>query len=126
MSSQCSNDDDAYDSDEPPELELDLAKLMEHATRALSATCFSARRITRGTGHEIFTLEFLPAPATDLTDEPPVRSTFSCIARFARVKDTAITAKEQSEIATILYLQENTSIPVPQILYHDLDPKNDV
>lgn len=39
---------DFYDSDEPPELELDLGRLMECASEALHARCTAARKLSRG------------------------------------------------------------------------------
>ncbi len=59
-----SSADDDYDSDEPPELELNLGKLMDRATEALKAKCTSAKKLTRGVSHEVFTLQFQAAPET--------------------------------------------------------------
>jgi len=47
---------DSYDSDEPPELELDLGRPMECASEALHTRCTVARTLSRGANHEIFTL----------------------------------------------------------------------
>lgn len=95
---------------------------MDRASKALHATCTNTKRLTRGAWHEIFVLEFQQAEA--VSSEPLARSGYSCIARLARVKEAS--AKRESEIATIRYVKQNTSIPVPEIYYHDLDPKNEV
>lgn len=120
--SSYSSADDEFDSDEPPELNLNLAKLMDRASKTLHATCTSAKRLTRGAWHEIFVLEFQQAEA--VPSGPLARSGYSCIACLARVKE--VPAKGESEIATIRYVKQNTSIPVPEIYYHDLDPENEV
>ncbi|KAK7424017.1 hypothetical protein QQX98_000627 [Neonectria punicea] len=120
--SSYSSADDEYESDEPPELELNLQKLKDRATEVFTTTCTSARRLTRGSWHEIFALQFQEGAA--IPNESLVRSGHSCIARFARVKGQL--AKEESEIATIRYLKQHTSIPVPEIYYQDLDPDNEV
>ncbi|CAM1502466.1 Fc.00g044500.m01.CDS01 [Cosmosporella sp. VM-42] len=120
--SSYSSADDEYDSDEPPELELNIRKLMDLATETFHATCTSASRLTRGSWHEIFALQFQPNDTTP--HESLARSGNSCIARFARVKGNS--AKEESEIATIRYLKQHTSIPVPEIFYQDLDPENEI
>lgn len=119
--SSYSSADEAYDSDEPPELELDLVKLMDRASVAVNVKCIAARKLTRGTSHEIFTLQFeesATAPGS-LT-----KAGFCCIARFTRGNSNS--AKSLSEIATARYLKHSTDIPVPEIYYHDLDPDNDV
>ena len=123
-----SSADDEYDSDEPLELQLDLAKLMDCASAALRAPCTSAKRLTRGSWHEIFILQFEERDPTDLGADAPAASLaqagFSCIARLARVKGDR--GKEESEIATISCLAEHTDLPVPEIYFWDLDPENDV
>ena len=103
-------DCDEYDSDEPPELVIDKQRLMERASNALSASCTLVTKITRGTNHEIFLLDFEPG--------------FECIGRFSRFKEHP--GKAASEIATLRYVKDHTNVPVPGILYHDLDPANDV
>ncbi|KAH7175377.1 kinase-like domain-containing protein [Dactylonectria macrodidyma] len=120
--SSYSSADDEYDSDEPPELQLDIPKLIELATETFQATCTSAKRLTRGSWHEIFVLQFQAGDSIPF--ESVARSGYCCMARFARVK--GISAKEESEIATIRYLKRHTSIPVPEIYYQDLDPENEV
>ncbi|KAH7316853.1 kinase-like domain-containing protein [Stachybotrys elegans] len=116
-----SSAEDEYDSDEPPELHLNLDKLIRRATKILNTPCKRARRLTRGARHEIFVLEF---EETHTLFASLARAGYSCIARFARVKGH--TVKERSETATIRYLKQQTSIPVPEIYYEDLDPDNDV
>jgi hypothetical protein len=119
--SSFSSADDAYDSDEPPALALDLAKLVNRASEVLKIKCTGARKLTRGASHEIFTLQFQESPAAPAS---LVRAGFSCIARFTRGNSN--TAKSVSEIATARYLKRVTQIPVPEIYYHDLDPDNDI
>ena len=126
MSLHSSADDD-YGSDEPPELQLDLAKLMDCASAALRAPCTSAKRLTRGSWHEIFILQFEEPDLIDPGAAPAsslAQAGFSCIARLARVKGDG--GKEESEITTIRYLAEHTDLPVPEIYFCDLDPETDV
>ncbi|KAK4152972.1 hypothetical protein C8A00DRAFT_15758 [Chaetomidium leptoderma] len=119
--SSYSSADEAYDSDEPPELELDLGKLMNRASAILKAKCTAAKKLTRGASHEIFTLQFQKAATAP---ESLAQAGFCCIARFTR--DSSNPAKSLSEIATTRYLKRFTEIPVPEIYYHDLDPDNDI
>ncbi|KPM45205.1 hypothetical protein AK830_g1320 [Neonectria ditissima] len=120
--SSYSSANDEYELDEPPELQLNLRKLKDLATETFHTTCTSAKRLTRGSWHEIFVLNFEEVAA--ISHEFLLRSGNCCIARFARVKGHS--AKEESEIATIQYLKQHTSIPVPEISYHNLDPENEV
>ncbi|KAL8339703.1 hypothetical protein RB601_006011 [Gaeumannomyces tritici] len=123
--SSYSSADDSYESDEPPELELDLARLMDCASKALKVKCTSAKKLTRGVGHEIFALKFRAEDATDATPPSLVHAGFSCIARLSRLGSNT-RAKSASDIATAQYIRRYSSIPVPEIYYHDLDPDNDV
>jgi len=120
--SSCSSSGDSYRSDEPPELDIDLDKLMKRASDALNARCTAATKLTRGGSHEVFTLEFEEAP--DAAPPSLVQAGFSCIARFSRLNDTR--ERSVSEIATARYLKRRTSIPVPEIYYYDLDPDNGI
>lgn len=120
--SSYSSADEEYDSDEPPELELNLCKLMDLAAGIFHTKCTSAKRLTRGSWHEIFALQF--EEDAGISNKKLARSGYSCIARFARVRGAS--AKEESEIATIRYLKQHTSIPVPEIYYQDLNPDNDI
>ncbi|KAK3296478.1 kinase-like domain-containing protein [Chaetomium fimeti] len=119
--SSYSSADEAYDSDEPPELELNLGRLMDHASRALNAKCIGAKKLTRGASHEIFTLQFQEAAEAPAS---LAQAGFYCVARFTRGDSNS--AKSLSEIATARYLKRFTEIPVPEIYYHDLDVDNDV
>ncbi|KAL2671330.1 hypothetical protein Neosp_013912 [[Neocosmospora] mangrovei] len=120
--SSYSGADEEYDFYEPPKLKLNLESLKDVASKVLQAPCISARPMTRGSSHEIFILEF--QESSDTSHRSLVRSGYSCIARFARVRGTS--AKEESEIATIRYVKQHTSIPVPEVYYQDLDPDNDI
>ncbi len=121
--SSYSSADESYDSDEPPELELDLTKLMDYASKALKAKCTTAKKLTRGVSHEVFALQFQPQEVTDTTPPSLIQANFSCIARFNRLNTRV---KSVSEIATARYLKRFSSIPVPEIYYYDLDPDNDI
>ncbi|KAL2133982.1 hypothetical protein VTI74DRAFT_1285 [Chaetomium olivicolor] len=114
--SSYSSADEAYDSDEPPELELDLGKLMDRASAVLKAKCTAAKELTRGASHEIFSLQFQEVARAPRS---LARAGFCCIARFARGNSNS--AKSLSEIATIRYLKRFTEIPVPEIYYYVLD-----
>ena len=119
--SSSSSSEEEYDSDEPPQLELDLQKLMDSATLALKTPCHGVKRLTRGSNHEIFVLSF------DISETAPEslrRAGFSCIARAAR--EAGQTARDESEIVSARYVRRHTKIPVPEIYHYDLDPDNDV
>jgi len=115
---------DSYESDEPPRLQLDLERLMGRAADVLNADCINAQQLTRGSNHEIFVLQFRLRPKGPAVLESLKKAGLSCIARFTRVKDHE--ARESSEVATLRYLRRQTSIPVPEVYYEDLDPDNDV
>jgi hypothetical protein len=119
--SSYSSADEAYDSDEPPEFELELGKLMGRVSDVLKVKCIGAKKLTRGASHEIFTLQFQETPTAP---ESLAQAGFCCIARFTR--GNCDTAKSTGEIATARYLRRFTEIPVPEIYYYDLDPDNDI
>ncbi|KAH6898127.1 kinase-like domain-containing protein [Thelonectria olida] len=119
----CSSDDESYCREEPPELDINIGKLKAIATATLHATCTSAKRIARGAFHEIYILRFRKTDKTPF--ESLVRAGYSCIARFTRTK-TEGTAKGKSAIATIRYIKQNTTIPVPEIYSEHLDPDHEV
>lgn len=110
--------DDGYSSDEAPELKLDLQKLQDIASDVASARCFRIRKLTRGTNHEVFLLEFEPGI------ESKMETTNSCIARVARHAESL--EKATSELATMRYVKDHTSLPIARIFYTDLDPTNPV
>ncbi|KAJ5930991.1 hypothetical protein N7466_006484 [Penicillium verhagenii] len=91
-----SSADDEYESDEPPELKLDLEELKACASTIASATCTSARRHTRGAYHEIYLLEFHAGSETLPEIE---RARHSCIARLTRSEESL--SKATSELATM-------------------------
>lgn len=117
-----SSGDEEYDSDEPPKLDVNLDKLMDRATEVLGPKCTTATPLTRGSSYEIFVLRFQASDTDKVKFDSLIASNYTCIARLARVKGNY--AQEESEIATIRYLQQHTSIPVPDIYYHDLGPDN--
>lgn len=120
--SSYSSEDDEYDADEPPELQLNVRKLIDRATKTFNTTCTSATRMTRGAAHEVYLLRF--EKGNENPHESLARAEYTCIARFARVKGDS--AKDESEVATIRYLKQHTSLPVPEIYDQDLDPDNEV
>jgi aminoglycoside phosphotransferase (APT) family kinase protein len=119
--SSYSSADDGYDSDEPPELEIDLDELMELATDILHIKCTGVKKLTRGAHHEVFTLQFQEAPTAP---ESLAQAGFACIARFTR--GNSDTAKSLSEIATARRIRRLTEIPVPEIYYYNLDSDNGI
>jgi hypothetical protein len=122
MSPHYSSDEEEYEPDEPPALELNLDKLMARATRILGAKCTGADKRTRGANHEILVLRFQDSPSAP---ESLARARFSCIARFARARDNN-PAKTISETATIRHIRQHTTIPVPEIYHYDPDPDNEI
>lgn len=121
VASPHSSADEEYDSDEPPELKPDLEKMKDCASTIASATCTKARRLTRGTYHEIFLLEFDAGSETLVEIE---RARHSGIARLTRSEESL--AKAISELATMRHVKDYTSILVAKIFHRDLGPDNPV
>ncbi|KAH8898167.1 hypothetical protein GQ53DRAFT_881175 [Thozetella sp. PMI_491] len=119
--SQYSNTRAGWESDGSPELQLILPKLVDTASKNLNITCTSATRLTRGSWHEIYALQFEQG---ETAFESLSRAGFECIARVARVQGN--TAKEESEIATLRHLKKHAKIPVPEVYYYDLSHENDI
>ena len=104
-----------YDSDELPKLVLNLERLQDLASSALSAPCTKVGKLTRGYYREISTLYFSGG------NHP------TCIARFIRPQPPGpsissyatsaeyISTRLQSEVDTMRYLSAHTSVPVPEI-----------
>ncbi|KAK4185146.1 hypothetical protein QBC35DRAFT_538378 [Podospora australis] len=114
------------DSDELPELQLNLENLVKRASHHFNAKCLGATKLTCGTYHEIYVLEFSDDPNLPAS---LLQSGSCCIARFVRNDaEPHFAEKEISAIATLKYLTASTSIPVPEVYYHDLDDSdnNDV
>ncbi|KAJ5774433.1 hypothetical protein N7457_009329 [Penicillium paradoxum] len=116
-----SSADEEYDSDEPPELNLNFQELKECASTVASARCINIRKLTRGRYHEIFLLDFEPGSETKVE---VARAQHSCIARLTRGDESL--AKATSELATMRYVKDHTSIPVATILHQDLRSDNPV
>ncbi|OQE25152.1 hypothetical protein PENSTE_c006G08279 [Penicillium steckii] len=116
-----SSADEEYASHELPALKLDLQKLKDCASEVASARCVNVRKLSRGAFHEIFILDFEPNPNT-MVEIAKARN--SCIARFTRREEPM--QKATSELATMKYVKEHSSIPVAKIFYQDLCPDNQV
>ncbi|KAJ6032608.1 hypothetical protein N7540_003340 [Penicillium herquei] len=113
--------DDEYDSDEPPELKLDLKELKDCASTIASATCTRARRLMRGVYRKIFLLEF-DADSEKLVEIE--RARHSCIARLTRSEERL--ARATSELAIMRLVKDRMSIPVAKIFHQDLRPDNPI
>ncbi|RGB42738.1 kinase-like domain-containing protein [Rhizophagus diaphanus] len=87
------------DVDEPT-LDLDLNALQKLASSRLNRHCVHTRRLTKGLYNEIYLLQFEAGP--------------DCIARLS-CDLTHPAAKFASEVATMKYVAQNTSIKVPEV-----------
>lgn len=105
-----------YDSDGPARLKLNFSELKTQASTALSRLCIRVKQMSKGSNHEIFTLFFEP--------KSPLEPEWSCIARLTRGDESI--EKAMSEIETMRYVRKNTSIPVPDVYFYDLNPGNRV
>lgn len=88
-------------SDEPPPLVLNYDAIKHMATQFIPGShgaCVDITTIPRGTFHEVRLLHF--------------EDGWTCIARFTREEERLL--KTESELATIEYVREHTSIPVPK------------
>lgn len=110
MASDGSGEDEAYESDEYPELHPNFIALQTRIRSDLSFEILSWRKLTRGRYHEIYVLQ--------------ASEDRSYIARFSRFAESP--AKLQSEAATMRYVRANTSIPVPELYLFDVSPENGV
>lgn len=121
-----SSADDPYDSDEPPELSLNLPQLKLIASSIFGRPCTAVRKLTRGRYHEVFVLSFGgdvtspggSAPSTPSSINPP-----DCIARFSRSNGYS-PSSEHSAIATMRYVSQKTKIPVPKIYHISTEPES--
>ncbi|GES87007.1 kinase-like domain-containing protein [Rhizophagus clarus] len=86
--------------DDEPALDLDLNALQQLASSRLDRHCVHARRLTKGLYNEIYLLQFEAGP--------------DCIARLS-CDLTHPAAKFASEVATMKYVAQNTSIKVPEV-----------
>lgn len=108
--SQCSSGD-SWEG-EPPPLDLNYEALKHVATNFLPRShgaCVDITTLPRGQFHEIRVLLF--------------EDGWSCIGRFTREAEPL--AKMESELATIEYVRQHTTIPVPEIFLANYN-KNDV
>ena len=89
-------------SDETPPLNLNyeaLKHIVEHFLPGSHGACVKITTMRRGSFHEIRVLHFADG--------------WSCIARFTR--DYEMLQKTESELATMTYVRNNTTIPVPEV-----------
>ncbi|RIA93140.1 kinase-like domain-containing protein [Glomus cerebriforme] len=86
--------------DDEPALDLDINVLQQLASSRLNRHCIRTRRLTRGLYNEIYLLQFDTGP--------------DCIARLSRDLTHPAT-KFASEVATIIYVAQNTNIKVPKV-----------
>ena len=94
----------AWDADEYPPLALSyqaLKHIADHYFQGNHGRCMEITKLTRGTYHEIRVLHF--------------EDGWRCIGRFTRTAEQL--EKSESEIATIEYVRQHTSIPVPEIYF---------
>lgn len=106
-SGDADSDDTESDADwdiryESPPLDLNYNALKHIATYYMPGShgaCTDISTLMRGSYHEIRVLHFVDG--------------WSCIGRFTRVEESL--AKTESELATMEYVRQHTTIPVPQI-----------
>ena len=98
-------------SDDESTLDLDLNALQQLASSRLDRHCVHARRLTKGLYNEIYLLQFNAGP--------------DCIARLS-CDLTHPAAKFASEVATMKYVAQNTSIKVPEMYDWDSTAHNPI
>ena len=104
FSSSSSDDDEST-------LDLDINVLRQLASNRLNRHCVNTCRLTRGLYNEIYLLQF---------DDGP-----DCIARLSR-QLTHPEEKFASEVATMKYVAQNTSIKVPEVYDWDCTVHNPI
>lgn len=116
--SQAANSESGSDVPEEhkdfPPLELNYEALRHIATYYLPGNhgkCTDIETLNHGGFHEIRLLKF--------------EDGWSCIGRFARDRDEHLCIGE-SEYATVSYVRQHTSIPVPEIYFINFDPTHAV
>ncbi|RIA91598.1 hypothetical protein C1645_692500 [Glomus cerebriforme] len=97
--------------DDEPTLDLDINVLQQLASNRLNRHCVRTCRLTRGLYNEIHLLQFDAGP--------------DCIARLSR-NLTHPAVKFASEIATMKYVAQNTSIKVPEVYDWDFTVHNPI
>ena len=102
--------DGEWDDDEFPPLDLNYEALTHIASCYLPGghgNCVGIKELGRGDFNEIRLLEF--------------EDGWSCIGRFARDPNETLAVLE-SEIATVKYVREHTTLPVPEVYFVNFDP----
>jgi len=97
--------------DDEPTLDLDTNVLQQLASNRLNRHCIRTHRLTRGLYNEIYLLQFEAGP--------------DCIARLS-CDLTHPAAKFASEVATMKYVAQNTSIKVPEVYDWDCTVHNPI
>lgn len=97
-------------------LKLNFNELKRLASVALSRQCTKVKLMSMGGRHKIFALFFEP--------QTPGEPKWSCIARTPRRINSGTIMKTSSELETMRYVREKTTIPVPEVYFYNLDPKN--
>jgi hypothetical protein len=110
VSSNHSRKEEAYDSDEHPELQPNFPALRVRILANLSSKIPSWKKLTRGRYHEIYRLQSSLGR--------------NYIAQFSQFAESP--AKLQSEAATMQYIRANTAIPAPEVYLSDVSPGNNV
>jgi hypothetical protein len=104
------NEDDEWDDDEYAPLDLNYNALTHIASCYLPGghgNCVGIKELGRGDFNEIRLLEFEDGR--------------SCIGRFARDPNETLAVLE-SEYATVKYVREHTTLPVPEVYFVNFDP----
>ncbi len=104
---------ESWRKDEFPPLALDHEALKLVTTREISGhgECVKIDALDRGSFHEVRVLEF--------------EDGWTCVGRFTRRRDEHRHVRE-SAVATMKYVREHTTIPVPEIYHVNFDQQNDV
>jgi aminoglycoside phosphotransferase (APT) family kinase protein len=97
--------------DESAPLDFDNNVLQQLVSSRLNRRCVCTSRLTRGSYNEVYLLKFDYGP--------------DCIARFPR-NPVYPTAKIASEVATMKYIAQNTSIKVPEVYDWDCTDQNPI
>lgn len=103
---------------------VDLKELKRYATSVLSKTCIDVQHLEAGVSFDVFVLSFSVGRMYAGSSIPSVDDEWTCIARVClEYQDVA---KLMSEVETMRYIKEKTSIPVPCVYSYDFDTGNSV
>ena len=94
-----------------------LNQLQHCASLRLSRTCIQAQKLSQRRYYDDYVLLFGgPSHAT--------QDRWECIARVYRVKQ--LVERLASQLETMRYIRSHTSIPLPDIYFHDFDENNEI